>query len=299
MYPFEVEERAAENEAAAKYDALYHGFELTSYWDEDFLAFVRERYAPGDRVLDIGCGPGSNWPQWRQLAEPGALVGIDLSEKMVEEARRRHPDGRFEVARVHELPFPDGSFDVVIASAVLHHIPDEHLPAAFAEIHRVLDEHGRVVGREPNASPWGSEPGWFSGALMTFRHLAFRLTRSREYPEPALGDHHHPFDAERFLALLGERFTVTRVEQRFPFSPFVLRVRSAAVARFARLMDARLWNRTGAMFYFAADKNYATREELSRVIGLARKARAITDAEFLAYLEAAGRELEKLFDERA
>lgn len=299
MYPFEIEERTSEDEAAPGYNSRYHGFQLTSYWDDDFLAFVRTQYAPGDRVLDIGCGPGSNWPQWRQLPDQGALIGIDISEKMIDEARRRHPDGQFEVARIHELPFPDGSFDVVVASAVLHHIPDEHLPAAFAEIHRVLDEHGRLVGREPNANPWGSEPGWFSGALMTFRHLAYRLTHSREYPEPVLGEHHRPLDAVRFLALLQERMTVTCVEQRFPFSPYVLRARSDAIARFAQLMDARLHDRTGAMFYFAASKNHTTREELSRVIGLAREERSISDAEFLAYLEAAGRELEKLFGEHA
>lgn len=295
MYPFEIEEREAEDEAAAGYNSLYHGFPLTSYWDEDFLAFVRANYEPGDRVLDVGCGPGSNWPQWQQLQEPGALVGVDISEQMVEEARRQHPGGRFEVARVHELPFPNGSFDVVIASAVLHHIPDDHLPAAFAELSRVLDEHGRIVGREPNATPWGTEPGWFSGSLMSFRHLAYRLTRSREYPEPELGEHHHPFDAGRFLAALDEQLPVARVEQRFAFSPFVLRVRSELVADFAKRMDELLRNRTGAMFYYVAEKNRVTADELHRVIERARQEASITDAEFLAYLERAGSELERLF----
>jgi ubiquinone/menaquinone biosynthesis C-methylase UbiE len=296
MHPFELEERAAEDAAAADYNHLYHGFPLTSYWDDDFFEFVRSEFSSGDRVLDVGCGPGSNWPQWKRLESPAMVVGVDISERMIEEARRRHPDGRFEVARIHELPFPDGSFDVVIASAVLHHIPDEHLPAAFAELHRVLDEHGRIVGREPNAQPWGTEPGWFSGALMTFRHLVYRLTRSREYPEPELGDHHHPFDAERFLSALDEHVKVSRVEQRFPFSPFVLRVRSEPVARFARRMDSLLKDRTGALFYYTAQKNYATAEDLTRVIAAARAELSITDAEFLAYLESAGNELQRMLD---
>src|SRR5262249_713449 len=144
--------------------------------------FVRSAYSPGDRILDLGCGPGSMWEYWNQLPSPGRVVGVDLSPEMVAEARRRHPDGRFEVGRAHELPFEDGSFDIVIASAVLHHIPAVHLSGALAEIERVLDEHGRLAGREPNEVPFGQEPGWFSGSIMAFRHLVFRLTHSREYP---------------------------------------------------------------------------------------------------------------------
>jgi ubiquinone/menaquinone biosynthesis C-methylase UbiE len=299
MYPFELEERAAEDAAAPGYDGLYHGSAVSRYWDDDFLDFVRSEYEPGDRVLDVGCGPGSNWPQWMQLETPDRLVGVDLSQGMIDEARRRHPSGSFEVARIHDLPFPDGSFDVVIASAVLHHIPDEHLEAAFAELHRVLDEHGRIVGREPNAKPWGQEPGWFSGAIMTFRHLAYRLTRSREYPEPELGEHHRQFEAESFLSLLNERMPISRVEQRFAFSHYLLRVRSRPVAAFARRMDERLRDRTGAMFYYVANKNYATREDLERVIEAAREAHGISDGEFLAYLEVAARELERTFGEGA
>lgn len=299
MLPFELEERAAEDEAAAGYHDLYHGFPLTRYWDDDFLRFVESEFEPGDRVLDVGCGPASNWPQWQRLDRPSTLVGIDISEKMIAVARARHPEGRFEVARIHELPFPDGSFDVIIASAVLHHIPDEHLPAAFGELYRVLDEHGRIVGREPNRDPWGSGEGWLSGAIMSFRHLVFRLTRSREYPEPELGDHHHPFDAERFLSLLQEQLAVTRVEQRFAFTPYLLRVRSEAIARLARELDAKLENRTGAMFYYVANKNFVDVAELDRVIALAREEQSISDTEFLAYLQAAGREAERLFGRNA
>ena len=71
---------------------------------------------------------------------------------MIALARAKYPAGEFHVARAHDLPFEAGSFDVVIASSVLHHIPDSHLDDAFREINRVLDEHGRLVGRDPGTT---------------------------------------------------------------------------------------------------------------------------------------------------
>jgi ubiquinone/menaquinone biosynthesis C-methylase UbiE len=296
MYDFEVRERADEDVAAPNYHRLYHGFPIARYWDDDFLSFVEGAYTEGDRVLDLGCGPASLWHQWRRLPSPGRLVGVDLSPGMIAEARSRHPEGEFEVARAHDLPFADGSFDLVVASAVLHHIPDEHLPGALAEIERVLDEHGRLIGREPNEKPFGQEPGWFSGSIMTFRHLVFRATRSREYPEPTLGEHHSPTPRGRLLELLDDRFHVSRVEDRYPFSPYVLRVRSETVAAFAHALDKRLAGRVGAMYCYEADRNFADADDVRRVVALARQERGIDDAEFLAYLECAAVEVEKLFE---
>lgn len=295
MHEFELRERRDEDRAAPSYHRLYHGFPITRYWDEDFLRFVGGAVEEGDRVLDLGCGPGSLWDQWQMLPPLERLVGVDLSPQMINEAKRLHPEGDFQVARAHELPFADGSFDLVIASAVLHHIPEEHLPSAFAEIERVLDEHGRLVGREPNSRPFGQDGGWFSGSIMAFRHLVFRVTRSREYPEPELGEHHGAIDAERFIELLRERLHVSRLEQRYPFSPYVLRVRSEAVAAFARTLDEKLRDRVGAMYYYQADRNYTDADAVNRIVSQARDERGISDAEFLAYLDRAGFEIERIF----
>src|SRR5438874_10099727 len=152
MYDFEERERVDEDLAAPNYNALYHGSPIADYWNDAFYEFVLSHYERGDRILDLGCGPASMWSHWLRLPEPRRLVGTDLSPGMIAEAKRLFPDGDFVVGRAHELPFPDGSFDIVIASAVLHHIPDEHLPGALDEIVRVLDEHGRIVGREPSST---------------------------------------------------------------------------------------------------------------------------------------------------
>lgn len=294
MYEFELRERADEDAGAASYEALYHDFPIPQYWDDDFAQFVRLHCSDGDRLLDLGCGPGSLWPRWQSL-RPSRLVGVDLSERMIAEARTRHGEGEFVVGRAHELPFEDGSFDVVIASAVLHHIPDSYLDSALKEISRVLDEHGRLVGRDAASGGFGGSPGWLSGALMSFRHLAFRLTRSREFPEPTLGEHHHPVDPATFAAAIEAVMPVRQVELRFPFSSYLLRVRDSRVASMARLLDERLAHRNGSMLYFAAEKNFVDAQRVREVIKYAKDDLGVTDAEFLAYLQAATDQLEKLF----
>lgn len=297
LYSFEERERADEDLASAEYDRLYHGFPIFEYWDSDFVDFVSAEWSEGDRVLDLGCGPGSLWPSWQTLPAPGRLVGVDISAGMIEQAQRKHPRGEFLVGRAHELPFEGGSFDLVVASAVLHHIPDEHLPAALAEIARVLDEHGRLVGREPKEGGIAHTPGWLSGAVMNFRHLAYRVSHSREYPEPALGEHHHVFDDEEFRSLLDAAFTCVGLEQRFPFSSYLSRVRHPKLAAIATFFDRMLQGRAGTMFYYSAHKNYVTADDVAYAARSARRdmeGRSLTDEEFLAYLEAAAREIEKL-----
>ena len=296
MFDFELRERADEDLAAAQYDRLYHGFPVLEYWDDDFSRFVARSWSEGDRVLDLGCATGSLWKRWQELPEPSRLVGVDISERMIALARAKYPAGEFHVARAHDLPFAAGSFDVVIASSVLHHIPDSHLDDAFSEIVRVLDEHGRLVGRDPGGNGFAASPGWFSGAVMSFRHLVYRLTRSREYPEPALGEHHHVFDADAFRQVAARHLVLTTFEHRFPFSRFVTRVRDPRVAQLARHLDARLADRGGSMFYYVGEKNYAAPTDVLTAVARAREeVEAVSDAEFLAYLQAATLEIQRLF----
>jgi ubiquinone/menaquinone biosynthesis C-methylase UbiE len=293
---FEARERADEDAASANYDDLYHGFPIQAYWDADFVDFVSADWAHGDRVLDLGCGPASLWQHWEKLPPTSRLVGLDISPGMIERAQEKHPGGEFVVGRAHELPFESGTFDVVVCSAVLHHIPDGHLPAALAEIVRVLDEHGRLVGREPREGGIAAKPGWLSGAVMSFRHLAYRLTHSREFPEPALGDHHHVLDPVSFRAMLEELFTVARFEDRFTFSNYISRIQSEEVAAVAAVMDRRLRGRPGTTFYYSAHRNYVRAADVARVAELARQDtdQSMSDEEFLAFVKAAAQEIERI-----
>jgi demethylmenaquinone methyltransferase/2-methoxy-6-polyprenyl-1,4-benzoquinol methylase/phosphoethanolamine N-methyltransferase len=106
--------------------------------------------APGESVLDVGCGTGSLAIALK--AEVGAsseVTGIDASPEMIEQARRKATragvDAGFEVAPIEGLPFPDARFDLVVSSFMLHHLPDGVKRKGLAEVRRVLKPGGRFL----------------------------------------------------------------------------------------------------------------------------------------------------------
>jgi len=117
-----------------------------------FAECKRESYgllgaAPGRRILDVGCGLGDDAAAMAGLVAPGgSVVGVDGSQAMIEEARRRHGavEGlSFDVANAADLPFDDASFDACRIDRVLQHIAN---PAPVVrEMARVLRPEGVLV----------------------------------------------------------------------------------------------------------------------------------------------------------
>jgi len=101
----------------------------------------------GTRVLDIGCGAGEFVAF---VAAQGATVaGTDISAAALDIARQRVPAGEFHVASAESiLPFPNGSFDVVVCLGVLEHVPTA--PTLVAEARRVLTSAGLALFVVPN-----------------------------------------------------------------------------------------------------------------------------------------------------
>lgn len=103
---------------------------------------------PGQKILDVGCGTGDDALELADLVgADGLVVGTDISEAMVAEARRRTGDSRLPVEfkrdDVRKLAFPDGGFDGVRAKLVLMHCAD--VQAAAAELLRVTRPGGRIA----------------------------------------------------------------------------------------------------------------------------------------------------------
>ncbi len=101
--------------------------------------------AKGKRVLEIGCGLGTDGGQFVRAGAD--YTGVDLTDAAVELAQRHFAlfnlSGSFRTADVENLEFPDGSFDLVYAHGVLHHTPEPR--QAVREIHRVLRPRGRAI----------------------------------------------------------------------------------------------------------------------------------------------------------
>ncbi|HEY7881909.1 MAG TPA: methyltransferase domain-containing protein [Streptosporangiaceae bacterium] len=124
----------------------------------------------GLRVLDVGCGTGGYLRILAPLVAPGPAVGIDLSATLIAQAQQRTAAGEanvsFRAGNAYDLPFPDASFDRVVATQILLHLADPW--RAVTEMRRVLAPGGLI-----SVGEWD----WDSTCLaVTDRELGRRFT---------------------------------------------------------------------------------------------------------------------------
>jgi len=144
------------------------------------------------RVLDVGCGPGTNTPFFREAD----YLGIELNERYVRDARERH--GReFVVADAREYQPPEGhEFDFILLNSFLHHIDDENTGRILHRLHGALADGGHIH--------------------ILDLELPERVSVARWLARNDRGDHPRPL--ERWRELFGEVFDTV------VFEPFTLRM---------------------------------------------------------------------------
>jgi SAM-dependent methyltransferase len=166
------------DEEARAYDAVYDAQGPEGHPLRVRMAAALRLLGPGPgEVLDVGMGPGR---LAEQLERGGWRVsGVDASEGMLALARERLTGARLLRGEIDRLPFPDASFDAVVATGVLEYAPDR--ARAVGELARVLRPGGRAVVSIPNAR---SAPVRVRrGVVRPLGRLARRLLRSSR-PEP-------------------------------------------------------------------------------------------------------------------
>lgn len=136
------------DEVAGMFDATAKRYDLLNsllsggndkLWRIHMQRAVRPK--AGERILDVAAGTGASAAP---MAKAGALVtALDLSQGMIEEGRKRHPDIEFVHGTAEELPFDDDTFDAVTISFGLRNVQQPR--AALSEFYRVLKPGGRVV----------------------------------------------------------------------------------------------------------------------------------------------------------
>jgi SAM-dependent methyltransferase len=126
---------------------------------ENSAAYVLPLLAPGQSLLDIGCGPGTITADLAARVAPGRVIGIDRAEEPLTAARalateRGLTNVTFAVGDAYQMQFPDGTFDVVHAHQMLQHLTDP--VAALAEMRRVSRTGGLVAVRDADyaATTW-------------------------------------------------------------------------------------------------------------------------------------------------
>jgi len=122
---------------------------------------------PGENVLDVGCGTGGvTIPAKLQVGKNGRASGIDPSPEMIAVARRKAIRAGleidFRVGVIESLPFPDGTFDAVTSSLMMHHLPEQVQVKGLAEIKRVLKPGGRLLIADMTRSGTSSRKRFFT-----------------------------------------------------------------------------------------------------------------------------------------
>jgi ubiquinone/menaquinone biosynthesis C-methylase UbiE len=108
--------------------------------DQEMLRRFSREIGDGRPVWDLGCGPGHTAQYLRNLGVE--ISGLDLSEKMLEQARTFHPEIPFRKGNILDLEFENGSIAGVVAFYAIVHFTQEQAGAAFREVFRVLKPGG-------------------------------------------------------------------------------------------------------------------------------------------------------------
>ncbi|HEV8489132.1 MAG TPA: class I SAM-dependent methyltransferase [Candidatus Limnocylindrales bacterium] len=214
----------------------------------------------GQRVLDVGCGPGALTAELVTRLGPAAVSAVDPSEPFVAAARARYPGVNVQQGSAEQLPFPDQAFDAALAQLVVHFMRDP--VAGLAEMARVTRRGGVVAacvwdhasGQGPLSAFWDAarelDPGVDDESQLAGAregHLAelFEAAGLREIEETALSAslEHASFDewwepfthgvgpSGAYVAGLGaERQAELREHCRslLPGAPFVIAARAWA-----------------------------------------------------------------------
>ena len=149
-------------------------------------AFVLPHIKPSDKILDIGCGPGSITAGFMRYATEGSIIGVDLSDDVLDMARARVAGGSggsgsqsstggaisFVKADVLAgLPFADNEFDIVFASQLFPHLQGDDSLRAMQEMRRVLKPGGILATRD------AAEVHWYPARLGLDRTMTQRILR--------------------------------------------------------------------------------------------------------------------------
>ncbi len=144
-------------DAARRVEATYLAPDVVAQRDATLRVL---ELRPGERVLDIGSGPGLLAHEMAtRVGAAGRVSGLDLSESMLALSRARCaelPWVDFRAGDATELPFPDGEFDVAVSTQVYEYVAD--VDAALRDAHRVLRPGGRllVVDTDWDSIVWDS-----------------------------------------------------------------------------------------------------------------------------------------------
>jgi ubiquinone/menaquinone biosynthesis C-methylase UbiE len=185
---------------------------------------ARQIEVPGQSLLDLGCGTGGFLAWAGRTGSFDRLAGIDISSAAISYARDRVGEAELYVGKLEQLPFDDGSFDLIAMNDVLQHIPEDEIERILTEARRVLRPTGAFFVRTNGAralrrerSDWRAysaqalvatlESGGFRCERITYANIATSLwaLANRDAPRaPSEERHGIPSDGgARWKSVIG------------------------------------------------------------------------------------------------
>jgi len=140
------------NKTQNNYDRLSRWYDLIEGWGEKSICVDAIRLInikSGEKILEVGSGTGANLLRIKNIVKNCEIVGLDLSNKMCQQAKRKTKEIKispFDLVNgnaIH-LPFPKNHFDVLFLMFTLEIIPKEYISFALSECKRVLKPNGRI-----------------------------------------------------------------------------------------------------------------------------------------------------------
>jgi len=127
-------------------------------YNQEYVAFIHDQIIKSFSdlvgqecaILDFGCGDGLLTHFIQNTFYKAQISGVDSNKYLIEHAQEEFPLITFEHILTASLPFTDGTFDLIYAVDVFHHIPPKEHAKYVAELMRVLKSHGRIILFEVN-----------------------------------------------------------------------------------------------------------------------------------------------------
>lgn len=193
------------------YDLMVRWFVMHGR-EQEFRQMITDlaQLQPGETALDVGCGTGTlALVAKKRVGKTGRVCGIDPSVQLLTGARRKAARSGlpidFQFGGIEQIPFSDQSFDVVLSTFMMHHLPDDLKRQGLSEITRVLKAGGRLLVIDfKRPEKYQSQPGQFGVGSMGLQELpvlmkevGFSRTETGEIPfhlrSLAAGHQNHGF----------------------------------------------------------------------------------------------------------
>ncbi|MDR3584980.1 MAG: class I SAM-dependent methyltransferase [Desulfosporosinus sp.] len=148
------------------YAEKFMNFDIYTERIKDFIKFIKVK----DIILDLGCGPGNVAKQLELCGKEISVTGIDLSEEMIELARRNVPSATLYCQDIRDIEFKEKSFDAIILSFCIVHLSDEEMVKLIEKVSRYLKKNGKLYLSFMEGKKKGFETTSFSKEEIFFNY---------------------------------------------------------------------------------------------------------------------------------